>query len=123
MAKLNTSIIFETAFGIYRAAELIGEGGAGKVYGGTSDEGSPVAIKLLAGDRISTDKRRRFKNETSFLARNKHANIITVHDHGVTGTGKHAGPFYVMARYASNLRSGIQNVSLDQRLALFSRVL
>ena len=46
-------------------------------------DGTPVALKVLAEERPSADKRRRFKNDISFLVGNKHRNIVTVIDHGV----------------------------------------
>jgi serine/threonine protein kinase len=78
VTKLKKQIRFETAFGMYVVEELLGEGGAGRVYGGVGIDGMPIALKILAADRATTDKRRRFKNEIAFLARNKHPGIVTV---------------------------------------------
>jgi serine/threonine protein kinase len=80
MFKLKAPINLQTAFGDYRLDEQLGEGGAGRVYGGVDDSGAQIAIKVLT--QTSSDKKRRFKNEIAFLARNKHANIVTVTDHG-----------------------------------------
>lgn len=101
MQKLKKPIIFETTFGAYRVDELLGEGGAGRVYGGVDDEGAAIAVKVLAADRATTDKRRRFKKEIEFLARNRHANIVSVIDHGLAANGE---IFYVMSRYHGSLR-------------------
>src|SRR5437588_8262329 len=90
----------ETFFGTYVLDELLGEGGAGRVYGGVDPEGAAIALKALAADRATTDKRRRFKNETVFLKQNKHPNIVSISDHGTSSVG----PFYVMPRYDGNLR-------------------
>ncbi len=103
MTKLSKPISFETAFGIYRVDELLGEGGAGRVYGGIDLDGRPIALKVLAQDRTNEDKRRRFKNELVFLSQNKHPNIVTVIDHGIA-RGEIVGPFYVMRRYNCSLR-------------------
>jgi serine/threonine protein kinase len=81
----------ETAFSEYKLAEILGEGGAGKVYAATADDGSPVAIKILTTS--SKDKRRRFKNEINFLERNKHQNIVSVLDHGTALINNVAHPF------------------------------
>jgi hypothetical protein len=62
-------------------------------------DGTPVALKTLAEERASADKRRQFKNKISFLVRNKHRNIVTVIDHGVARGGAIEGPCYVMRRY------------------------
>jgi serine/threonine protein kinase len=99
MGKLAKPILFETAFDSYEVDEIIGEGGCGRVYGGRG-----VAVKVLAQERTSRDKRQRFKNETAFLARNKHRNIVTVIDHGLATSGPARGPFYVMPRFDGNLR-------------------
>ena len=103
MARLKSPVALETAFAAYTLEEILGEGGAGRVYGGKSAEGAPVAIKVLTS--TSRDKRARFKNEIAFLSRNKHPNIVTVFDYGLADEGSIAGPFYVMSRFASNLRT------------------
>jgi serine/threonine protein kinase len=124
MTKLNKPIPFETTFGVYLADELIGEGGAGRVYGGTDNDKFPIAIKVLAEDRASTDKRNRFKNEIAFLSRNRHPNIVTVIDHGVARGGEINGAFYVMPRYDGNLRDLIKlGIKPDEVLALFLQML
>ena len=63
---------------------------------------SAIAIKILSPEKATSDKRRRFKNEISFLLRNKHKNIVTVLDYGVA-SGESGGSFYVMRRYRGNL--------------------
>jgi serine/threonine protein kinase len=124
MTKLNKPIPFETTFGIYMADELIGEGGAGRVYGGTDIDKHPIALKVLADDRASTDKRSRFKNEIAFLSRNRHTNIVNVIDHGVARRGEINGAFYVMPRYHGNLRNLItKGIKPDWALRLFSQML
>jgi serine/threonine protein kinase len=100
--------------------ELLGEGGAGRVYGGVGIDNSKIALKVLAADRSTTDKRRRFKNEIAFLLRNKHRNVVTVIDHGLSPDG----PFYVMRRYDSNLRELMRSgVPADAVLPFFSQIL
>lgn len=124
MATLKKSVSFETTFGAYVVDELLGEGGAGRVYGGVGPDGTAIALKVLAEERASKDKRRRFKNEISFLARNKHRNIVTVIDHGVARAGEIHGPFYIMRRYQSSLRQLMQKrISPDGALPLFSQIL
>ena len=124
MVKLKDRVTLETAFGTYVVDELIGEGGAGKVYGGVGSDSSPVAIKVLASDRASSDKRKRFKNEIAFLARNKHANIVSVLDHGIADDKKIVGPFYVMRRYDGNLRTLMQKwIPSTDILGLFGQIL
>ncbi len=124
MSKLKKPVSFETTFGVYVVDELIGEGGAGRVYGGVGPDGTPIALKVLAEERTTDDKRRRFKNELSFLARNKHPNIVTVIDRGVARGGKIAGLFYVMHRYQSSLRHLMnERISPDDVLPFFSDIL
>jgi serine/threonine protein kinase len=123
MSKLKSPVTLETAFTAYTVTELLGEGGAGRVYGGTSAEGDHVAVKVLSAP--STDKRRRFKNEISFLQRNTHANIVTVQDTGVAHIGSQFnGPFYVMKRYDGSLRDLMKaGIGHDQILKLFFQIL
>ena len=122
MAKLKASVSLETAFGEYTVDEILGEGGAGRVYGGKSADGERVAIKLLT--QSSTDKKRRFKNEIAFLAKNRHANLVPVTDHGLATSEALRGPFYVMPRYEGNLRQVMsQGIPPAKVMSLFSQIL
>jgi serine/threonine protein kinase len=124
LPKLKKPISFETTFGTYVVDELLGEGGAGRVYGGKASDQSPIALKVLAAERATADKRRRFKNEISFLSRNRHSNIVTVIDHGVVRDTEVSGPFYVMQRYTSSLRGLINGgMQPDSVLPLFYQIL
>lgn len=44
---MKTPVVLETTFGEYTLTEQLGEGGAGRVYGGTDAAGTRVAIKVL----------------------------------------------------------------------------
>ncbi len=109
MTKLKKPVTFETAFGVYVVDELLGEGGAGRVYGGMGPDGTPVALKGLAEERPSADKRRRFKNDISFLVGNKHRHIVTVIDHGVARAGAIEGPCNVMRRHQELMQGWISS--------------
>jgi len=80
-------------------------------------DGTPVALKALAEERASADKRRQFKNEISFLVRNKHRSIVTVIDHGVGRGGAIEGPCYVKRRYQELMQG---RISSEGGLTLFS---
>lgn len=121
MAQLNATIEVETAFNTYHLTEQIGQGGAGRVYGGIDAEKKPVALKLLTAG--SSDKRRRFKNEINFLLRNRHANIVTVSDYGLAETNSLRGPFYVMNRYAGSARASMGKLTPAAALTLFGQIL
>lgn len=123
MSKLREPINLETTFGTYIVDEVIGEGGAGRVYAGTGPDSIPVAVKVLSKERASSDKRRRFKNEITFLSRNAHPNIVTVIDYGIAQTGTIAGPFYVMKRYDHNLRNLIGKIPPPEVLTFYSQIL
>lgn len=123
MTRLTTPVEIETTFGVYRLDELIGEGGCGRVYGGRGLDDSPVAVKVL-NPNVSTEKRRRFKNELNFLLKNRHPNIVSAIDHGLAQTAQIQGPFYVMARYQSSLRRLMANHIAPQNvLSYFSQIL
>ena len=122
MTKLRAPVDVETAFATYRLTEQLGEGGAGRVYGGTDSSGTAVAVKVLTSG--TAEKRRQFKNEIAFLLRNKHPNIVNVIDHGVAAVAVVKGPFYVMPRFAGSLRSVIvQRVPPDKAMQLYSQIL
>jgi len=104
MTKLKKKVSLETAFGTYVIDELLGEGGAGRVYGGLGPDNALIAVKVLSDKYASTEKRKRFKNEIGFLARNKHRNIVSVLDYGLATGPEICGPFYVMQKYHGNLR-------------------
>jgi serine/threonine protein kinase len=111
----------ETAFCEYKLTELLGEGGAGKVFGGTDSDGANVAVKLLTN--TTKDKRRRFKNEINFLQKNKHPNIVTVIDHGTTQLNGAVIPFYVMPRYDCSFMPTIGLASPEETLNLYMQIL
>lgn len=77
---------------------------------------------LLA--RADTSKRKRFKNEIEFCRRNRHQNILTVHDVGLVADGKTSTPFYVMRRYPQTLRKRMHEVrSGAENLHLVSKIM
>jgi hypothetical protein len=117
MTKLRKPATFETAFGAYVVDELLSENGAGRVYGGMGPDRTPVALKVLADERPSADKRRRFKHDFSFLVGNKHRHIVMVIDHGVARAGAIEGPCNVMRRH-QKLRQGW--ISSDSGLMPYS---
>jgi serine/threonine protein kinase len=122
MSKLSAPVTLQTAFGEYVVDEQLGEGGAGRVYGGVDGTGGPVAIKVLT--QTSTDKRGRFKNEIAFLMRTRHDNVVAVIDHGFCAKGTISGPFYVMGRYAGSLRDLMRKkIAPVQVMPFFSQVL
>jgi hypothetical protein len=116
--------VFETATEIYTRAKVLGEGGAGRVFHAKDSAGRDFAIKCLNPRQATTDKRRRFRNELTFLRSNKHKNILTVIDDGLVDWGGSRTPFYVMPLFPSTLRTVMQNgIQPDQVLQLFSRIL
>jgi serine/threonine protein kinase len=118
---LKKLLVLETAFDEYTLNEILGEGGAGRVYGGYNGAKEAVAIKILT--KLDKDKRKRFKNETGFLAKNKHPNIVTVLDHGLANSEEINGPFYVMQRYTGSLRSLVGKLPPKDVMTYFRQVL
>jgi eukaryotic-like serine/threonine-protein kinase len=81
-------------------------------------------LKVLPPDKASTEKRRRFTNELTFLMRNRHANIVTVLDYGIADKGVILGPFYVMRRFGGSLRHLMADrIAPDAVLPIFSQIL
>ena len=102
---LKRSIEFETAFETYTATDVIGEGGAARVYRATDDEGTQFAVKLLKPQSTTRERRKRFKNEIDFCSRINHKNIVPVIGHGALTEGKSASVFYVMPLYSGSFRN------------------
>jgi len=116
MSKLRAAINLETAFGDYRLDEQL------RCRARLRRHRRFWRTSRYHLTQTSSDKRRRFKNEIAFLARNKHANIVTVTDHGVA-TGSIKGPFYVMRRYNGNLRMFMRRSAPGEVMKLFSQML
>jgi len=110
----------QTTFSQYTIGGVKGEGGSGIVYEASDDEGNLVAIKALDPRKASKDKLKRFKNEFHFCSKNKHPNIITVLDHGLTDDGI---PFFVMPLYDGSLRGLLGNIDLESAIRVIGEVL
>ncbi len=109
-----------TTFTFYTHFEHIGEGGCGIVYSAKEESGSAVAIKILDPAKANREKLKRFENEYRFCSRNKHPNIITVLDHGLT---EEQSPFFVMPLYKGSIRRLIGKLSPRDALSVFEKVL
>lgn len=122
MQALKKPVTLNTAFADYAVTHVVGEGGAGRVYRATSLDGdAPVAIKLLTNS--TSEKRKRFKNETGFLFRAKHKNLVEVIDHGMA-SGDLTGPFYVMPLYQGSLRDLMKSgLSPERAIRTFLMIL
>lgn len=116
--------IFKTALEVYQPIEIVGRGGAGVVYKVQTDDRKLFAIKCLDPQRATSEKRKRFKTELHFCAKNEHKNIITVLDQGVLSIDGADSPFYVMPYYAATLRDLMKaGISREKILPTFSQVL
>jgi serine/threonine protein kinase len=120
---MNNPSKFETALDTYAVREIIGEGGSGRVFRVTDSDGQSFALKCLSPERLSSDRRRRFKNELFFLRNNRHANIVRVVDDGVIAWGGATTPFYVMPLYGGTLRSTIGSIPRDGVAAVMAQIL
>ncbi len=102
----------------YTVLKQIAIGGAGIIYLVGCPDGKQWAAKLLDPKKVTSDKRRRFKNELSFCLKSHHPNIIKIHDHGLAllKDGEKA-PFYVMPVYTGTLRD-IMKKKLDPQIRL-----
>lgn len=117
-------IEFITTFSRFVSTRLLGEGGSGFVYEVKDDNEQKYAIKVLKRQGVTTDKRRRFKNEITFCQRSPHPNIISIIDSGVLLDNDVAIPFYVMPVYDSSLRNLINNgLKPEVIIRLFSQLL
>ena len=108
MAKIK-QIEFVTTFSKFVSTRLLGEGGSGVVYEVKDEDEQIFAVKVLKKQGVTTDKRKRFKNEIAFCQRSTHPNIISIIDSGVLVDNDVATPFYIMPFYDSSLRNLIND--------------
>jgi serine/threonine protein kinase len=106
---LKNPVVLETTFANYIATDVIGEGGAGRIYKATDESGAMWAIKLLDASKASKERAKRFKNEILFCLKNQHPNIVAVVDHGIFRDKDKSVPFYVMQLYGGSLRKLLQS--------------
>ena len=122
--SLRKPVIFETIFTHYTGIAILGEGGAGRVYQATDDAGNVFAIKLLDPEKVTSEKRKRFKNEVEFGRRKWHQHIIAVIDDGVFIDGNKHSPFYVMPFYKGSLRTLLETgIPPHKALLYFAQLL
>lgn len=116
---------FDTAFDAYEVMGApLGEGGAGRVFSVKNGSNERFALKCLSPERITTDRRKRFKNEIAFCSKYEHQNIIQVLDSGLAIIKGEKCPFYVMPEFPMTLRKLLdQGISRDKVLPLFSQIL
>ncbi len=115
---------FDTAFDTYKVIATIGEGGAGRVFSVSNESGESLALKCLSPDRITTERRKRFKNEIAFCSNYEHRNIIQVLDSGLSIIKSTKCPFYVMPKFPATLRQLLnEGIPREKTLLLFSQIL
>jgi hypothetical protein len=115
---------FRTAIASYTLRNLLGQGGAGKVYRAIDDDSSEFAIKHLDTETVSTRRSKRFKNEIMFSVQYTSPHIIRIVDFGLVEIKGIEVPFYVMPIYSSTLRKLMQgNAQIPTMLRLFRQVL
>ena len=109
-----------TTFNSYSVLDQIGEGGCGTVFGAKQEGGQSVAIKILDSSKANSEKLKRFENEYRFCSRNKHPNIITVLDNGLTDD---ESPFFVMPLYKGSIRRHIGKLPPRDALTIFEKII
>lgn len=114
---------FETPFDIYTEIGPLGEGGAGRVYEVQNETGERFALKCLSPDKITSERRKRFKNEIGFCQRAVHRNIVRVLDTGLVDINGTMCPFYVMPKCQATLRKLMGSMQAGQILPLFAQIL
>ncbi len=112
-----------TTFDEFTVVEKIGQGGAGMVYKAIASDGTNYAVKVL-GKNLSTDKKKRFKNEINFCLKDNHEGIIKIIDHGIYSDGASKLPFYVMPLFDGTFREFIKFENDPQKiLRAFNEIL
>jgi serine/threonine protein kinase len=119
---MATKEIIETAFNSYQLLDIVGQGGAGRVWRARDSAGESVAVKIL--HKANSDARKRFKNEILFCERTKHENIVPVIDRGAAQIKGVSVPFYVMPLFSGSLRDACLGTDDCARLLrLFDQVM
>ena len=117
---------FTTALRSYTTQGPVGQGGTGIVYEVKDEADRPYAIKCITQSALTSQRRKRFRNEIEFCSKNYHPNVISVIDWGLVPAEIEEDeiPFYVMPLYATTLR-GLMDKGLkhDEILPLFAQVL
>ena len=76
-AKVYSLRELEKATKNFADERILGEGGFGRVYKGTLDDGVEVAIKKT--NRVDTSGSQQFLNEVSVLSQVNHRNLVRLH--------------------------------------------
>lgn len=87
----------EKATDEFSSQRVLGEGGFGRVYCGTLDDGTDVAVKLLRKDKKSGD--REFTAEVEMLCRLHHRNLVKLI--GICTEGRRRCLVYELVRNGS----------------------
>lgn len=115
---------FETAFDTYTVIQVIGEGGAGRVFEVKNAKGEIFAVKCLRPSLVNEDRRKRFKNEMDFCRKQDHRNLVRVVDSGIVEWEGTKTPFYVMPRYSATLRDVMAaKIPVTEVLKMFGQIL
>lgn len=101
----------QSPFSAYKALEVLGEGGSGRVFKVESIAGEQLALKILAPEKINSDKLNRFRNEVFFSLRCIHINLVKILDIGFMLIKDVKCPYYVMPLYAGSFRDLLTNES------------
>src|SRR5215467_2821708 len=120
----NAPQSFDSAFETYSVIGVLGEGGSGRVFAVKNGNGNEFALKCLFPNRVSTEKRKRFKNEVDFCGKHQHPNIIRVLDSGLILWDGVKCPFYVMPLFPMTLRKLLEKgIASDRVLGLLNQIL
>jgi serine/threonine protein kinase len=100
-----------TTFGQYRIESFVGVGAMGKVYKASTDDGEPVALKLVKEDLARDETfRRRFAREARIAQTVRNPHVVSLRD-----TGEHDGLPYLATQF-------IEGSSLEQKLEAEGRL-
>lgn len=124
LATKKRSNTFETSSNTYKRIRQIGEGGNGRVFEVTDQDGVTFALKVANYQKLNSERRKRLKNEITFCRNNAHGNVITIVDEGYVSEGENKVPFYVMKKYDTTLRALMkENLSDEQKVKVFLKML
>jgi serine/threonine protein kinase len=123
MTKRGKYIFIGSYLNEYCEIEIIDQGGNSYVFKVKDDDNNYYALKLI-NDDITTEKKKRFKNEILFGINANHPNILKIIDNGYIEIDGKKRMFYVMPLFDCNLKEIMaEKISFEERIEYYNQVL
>lgn len=115
--------------GRYTLERFVGQGGFGTVFKAWQDDTQlPVALKIIKAGQLTPSMQRRFRDETQYLTRFQHENIVKIIDGGILTLNDPRGsycPYLVMEWLegeALDVFCARRKCTVKERIELFIKI-